>query len=93
MDIERWLNKEIDKITARGVSKSAMASFIMDALAKAREQSIPAYEMTVFLTNGFVQSSINMIEDVWVECGCRYAEMVICIRDKIGNEQIIELQV
>ena len=48
MDIERWLNKEIAKITKRGVSKSAMASFIMDALAKAREQSIPAYEMTVF---------------------------------------------
>ena len=93
MDIERWLKKEIDKITKRGVSKSAMASFIMDALAKAREQSIPAYEMTVFLTNALYESSIKMIEDAWVECGCRYAEMVICIRDKIGNEQIIELRV
>jgi hypothetical protein len=28
-----------------------------------------------------------------VECGCRYAEMVIRIRDKIGNEQSIELRV
>ena len=93
MDIERWLNKEINKITATGVSKSAMVSFIMDALAKAREQSIPAYEMTVFLTNALYESSIKMIEDAWVECGCRYAEMVICIRDKIGNEQIIELRV
>jgi hypothetical protein len=26
--------------------------------------------------------------DAWIECGCRYAEMVIYIRDKIGNEQI-----
>jgi hypothetical protein len=33
------------------------------------------------------------IEDAWVECGCRYAEMVIRIRDKIGNEQTIELRV
>ena len=93
MDIERWLNKEINKITTMGVSKSAMASFIMDALAMAREQRIPAYEMTVFLTNALFDSSIKMIEDAWVECGCRYAEMVICIRDKIGNEQIIELRV
>ena len=92
MDIERWLNKEIDKITTKGVSKSAMASFIMDALAKAREQRT-AYELTVFLTNALFESSIKMIEDAWVECGCRYAEMVICIRDKIGNEQIIELRV
>src|SRR5665811_1588082 len=76
MDIERWLNKEIDKITTKGVSKSAMASFIMDALAKAREQRIPAYELTVFLTNALFESSIKMIEDAWVECGCRYAEMV-----------------
>jgi hypothetical protein len=49
--------------------------------------------MTVFLTNALYESSIKMIEDAWVECGCRYAEMVICIRDKIGNEQIIELRV
>jgi hypothetical protein len=34
-----------------------------------------------------------MIEDAWVECGCRYAEMVIRIRDKFGNEQTIELRV
>ena len=93
MDIERWLNNEIVKITERGVSKSAMASLIMDALAKAREQSIPAYEMTVFLTNALCESSIKVIEDAWVECGCRYAEMIIRIRDKIGNEQTIELRV
>ena len=93
MDMERWLNNEIAKITERGVSKSAMASFIMDALAKAREQSIPAYEMTVLLTNALFDSSIKMIEDAWVECGCRYAEMVIRIRDKFGNEQTIELRV
>jgi hypothetical protein len=93
MEIERWLTNEIAKITERGVSKSAMASFIMDALAKAREQSIPAYEMTVFLTNALYESSIKIIEDAWIECGCRYAELVICIRDKIGNEQTIELQV
>ena len=93
MDIERWLNKEIAKITTRGVSKSGIAFFIMDALAKAREQSIPAYGMTVFLTNALYKSSFKMIEDAWVECGCRYAEMVICIRDKIGNEQIIELRI
>jgi hypothetical protein len=93
MDIERWLNNEIAKIMATGVTKSAMASFILDALAEARERSIPAYEMTVFLTNALYKSSIKMIEDAWVECGCRYAEMVICIRDKIGNEQTIELRV
>ena len=93
MDIERWLNNEITKITKRGVSKSAMASFIMDALAKAREQRISAYELTVFLTNVLFESSINMIEHAWVECGCRYAEMVIRIRDKVGNEETIELRV
>ena len=65
MDIERWLNKEINKITATGVSKSAMASFIMDALAKAREQSIPAYEMTVFLgrVDGFDQDEAESKRD------------------------------
>ena len=94
MDIERWLNKEIDKITTKGVSKSAMASFIMDALAKAREQRIPAYELTVFLTNALFESSIKMIEDAWIECGCRYAEMAFRIYDQIGNEQtIIEVRV
>ncbi len=93
MEIERWLTNEIATITERGVSKSAMASFIMDALAKAREQSIPAYEMTVFLTNALYEFSIKIIEDAWIECGCRYAELVICIRDKIGNEQTIELRV
>jgi len=93
MDIERWLNKEIYSITARGVSKSAMVSFVKDVLAKAREQRIPAYEMSVFLTNALFDSSIKMIEDAWIECGCRYAEMVIRIRDKIGNEQIIDLRV
>ena len=93
MDIEKWLSEEIDKINQRGISKSAMASFIENALARAREQKIRAYEMTVLLTNALFKSSIKMIEDAWVECGCRYAEMVICIRDKIGNEQIIELRV
>jgi hypothetical protein len=93
MDIERWLDKEIIKIIERGASKRALASLIKDALAKAREQSITASEMTIFLTNAFFDSSIKMIEDAWVECGCRYAEMVICIRDKIGNEQTIELRV
>ena len=39
MDTERWLNKEINKITATGVSKSAMASFIMDALARENKAS------------------------------------------------------
>jgi transcription antitermination factor NusA-like protein len=93
MDIERWLDKEIIKIIERGASKRALASLIKDALAKAREQSITASEMTIFLTNAFFDSSIKMIEDAWVECGCRYAEMVILIRDKIGNEQTIELRV
>ena len=93
MDLERWLNNEIANITERGVSKRALASFIKNALIKAREQSISANEMTVFLTNAFFDSSINMIEDAWVECGCRYAEMVISIRDKIGAEQTIELRV
>jgi transcription antitermination factor NusA-like protein len=93
MDIERWLDKEIIKIIERGASKRALASLIKDALAKAREQSITASEMTIFLTNAFFDSSIKMIEDAWVECGCRYAEMVILIRDKIGNEQTIALRV
>ena len=92
-DIEKWLNTEIAKITERGVSKSAMASLIMEALSKAREQSISAYEMTVLLTNALYEFSIKMIEDAWIECGCRYAELVICIRDQIGNEQTIELRV
>jgi hypothetical protein len=81
MDIEGWLNNEIAKIIARDVSKRALAFPIKNALAKAREQSISASEMTVFLTNAFFDSSIKIIEDAWVECGCRYAEMVICIRD------------
>lgn len=93
MDIEGWLNDEIAKITKRGASKRALASFIRNALMKAREQSISANEMTIFLTNAFFDSSIKMIEDAWVECGCRYAEMVICIRDKFGDEQTIELQI
>ena len=93
MNIEGWLNGEIAKITKRGVFKRALASFIKNALAKAREQSISANELTIFLTNAFFDSSIKMIEDAWVECGCRYAEMVIRIRDKIGNEQAIELRV
>jgi hypothetical protein len=93
MDIEGWLNNEIAKITEKGVSKRALALLIKNALAKAREQSISASEMTVFLTNAFFGSSIKIIEDAWVECGCRYAEMVICIRDTIGAEQTIELRV
>jgi hypothetical protein len=93
MDIERWLHKKLDKITQTGISKSAMTSFIIDALAKARDQSIPAYEMTVFLTNSLFGSSIKMIEDAWIECGCRHAEMVFRARDQNGNEQTIELRV
>ena len=93
MDIESWLNDEIAKITEKGVSKRALALLIKNALTKAREQSISASEMTVFLTNAFFDSSIKIIEDAWVECGCRYAEMVIRIRDKIGNEQTIELKI
>lgn len=93
MDIERWLNKELKAMTARGISKSAMTSFIMNALVKAREQRIPAYEMSVLLTNSLFESSIKVIEDAWIECGCRYAEMVIRICDQIGNEQTIELRV
>ena len=93
MDIERWLDNETAKITERGVSKRALALLIKNALAKAREQSISANEMTSFLTNAFFDCSIKMIEDAWVECGCRYAEMVISIRDKIGAEQTIELRV
>jgi purine-nucleoside phosphorylase len=93
MDIEGWLNNEIAKITKKDVSKRALALLIKNALAKAREQSISASEMTVFLTNAFFDSSIKIIEDAWVECGCRYAEMVIRIRDKIGTEQTIELRV
>jgi len=93
MDIERWLNEEIGKITERGISRSAMATFIENALARAREQKIRAYEMTVLLTNALFKSSIKMIEDAWIECGCRHAEMVFRIRDKIGNEQTIELRV
>jgi hypothetical protein len=34
MDIERWLNEEIDKIAEKGISKSTMASFIENALAR-----------------------------------------------------------
>jgi len=93
MDIEKWLNEEIDKINQRGISKSAMASFIENALARAREQKIRAYEMSVLLTNALYKSSIKMIEDAWIECGCRHAEMVFRIRDKIGNEKTIELRV
>jgi hypothetical protein len=93
MDIERWLRNELDKITARGLSKSAMASFVAGALAKAREHSIPAYEMTLFLTNAFFNASIKTIEDAWIECGCRHAEMVFCLRDPSGNEQAVELRV
>ena len=93
MNIEGWLSDEIAKITKKGVSKRALASFIRNALAKAREQSISGNEMTIFLTNAFFDSSIKTIEDAWVECGCRYAEMVIRIRDKIGNEQTIALQI
>ena len=93
MHIESWLNDEIAKITERGVSERALALLIKNALAKARKQSISASEMTVFLTNAFFDSSIKIIEDAWVECGCRYAEMVIRIRDKIGNEQTIALKI
>jgi hypothetical protein len=93
MNIEGWLNDEIAKITKKGASKRALAFLIRNALVKAREQSISANEMTIFLTNAFFNSSIKMIEDAWVECGCRYAEMVIRIRDKIGNEQTIALQI
>lgn len=93
MDIERWLNEQLDKITATGPSKAAVADFIKDALAKAREQRISAGEMTVFLTNALFKSSIKMIEDAWIECGCRYAEMVFRIRDQMGIERTIELEV
>ena len=92
-NIERWLRKELDKITARGVSKSAIISFIIRAMAKAREQRIPAYEITVMLTNALFESGIKIIEDVWIECGCRYAEMIFRIRDQNDNEQTIELRV
>ncbi len=93
MDIEKWLHNELDRIVAKGLSKNAMRSFIVDALLKAREQSIPAYEMTVFLTNALFGASIKTIEDAWIECGCRYAELVFCLRDPNGNEQAIELRV
>ena len=93
MDIERWLRNELDKITAKGISKAAMASFIAGALAKARKHSIPAYEMTLFLSNALYNASIKTIEDAWIECGCRYAEMVLCLRDRYGNEQPVELHV
>jgi hypothetical protein len=49
--------------------------------------------MSVLLTNALYKSSIKMIEDAWIECGCRHAEMVFRIRDKIGNEKTIELRV
>ena len=93
MDIECWLNNKINEVRESGVSKNAMASFIMDALAKAREQRISAYEMTVFLTIALFESGIKTIEDAWIECDCRYAELVFRIRNMIGNEQTIELRV
>jgi hypothetical protein len=93
MKIERWVNSEIATITERGITESAMTSFVVDALAKAREQSISAYELSFFLTNALYKSGIKMIEDAWVECGCRYAEMIIGIRDEFENEQTLELQV
>lgn len=93
MDMEKWLNEEVGKLTETGVSKTAMISFVMKTLAKAREQRLRAYEMTILLTNALFKSSIKIIEDAWIECGCRHAEMVFRIRDKIGNEQTIELRV
>ena len=93
MNIKKWLSRELDKITARGVSKTALTSFIISALAKAREQRIPAYEMTVLLTNALFESGIKIIEDAWIECGCRYAEIILRIRDQQDNEQTIALRV
>ena len=93
MIIERWLTEQLDIVTAIGPSKAAMADFLRNALTKAREQKIPADEMTVFVTNALFKSSIKMIQDVWIERGCRYAELVFRIRDQIGNEQTVELHV
>lgn len=93
MDIEKWLSEEVDRVAKIGASKTVMTSFIMKTLAKARERGIRAHEMTIMLTNALINSSINIIQDAWIECGCRHAEIVFLIRDKIGNEQTIELRV
>jgi hypothetical protein len=93
MDIEKWLSQEVDRVAKTGVSETVMTSFVMKTLARARKSGIRAHEMTILLTNALIKSSISIIEDAWIECGCRHAEMVLRIRDKIGHEQTIELRV
>lgn len=90
--MESWLHRELSAITAEDLSEDAVALFLGKALAKAREKCIPAYDLAVLLTNAALESGISIIEDAWVECGCRYAEMIIRLHGRDGAERTVRLQ-